>query len=97
MTYTEKIEAGLILWLKEVHGEDVVSAYLTESEIEKSYYDGCETCGYGGEDDKITTYIGFTRAGKGNKYQRSGGVNIEGTSINFLPTLLDYIDRASAE
>ena len=92
--YTEKISAGLVLWLKDVRGVDAVSAALNESEVERSYYEGCDTCGYGAEDDKITTTITYERTGvKG--WERYGSVEIDGTSVNFLPELLSYIDRAS--
>lgn len=89
--YTEKINAGLVLWLKDVRGVDAVSAALNESEVERSGYEGCETCGYGGSEDKITTTITY-RTGK--TYRDWGSVEIEGTSVNFLPELLSYIDRA---
>lgn len=89
--YADKIEAGLKLWLKEVHGIDALSAELNESEVERALYTGCETCGYGGGEDKITTAITY-RTGK--TYRDWGSVEIEGTSVNFLPELLSYIDRA---
>lgn len=89
--YADKIEAGLKLWLKEVHSIDAISAELNESEVERALYTGCETCGYGGSEDKITTTITY-RTGK--TYRDWGSVEIEGTSVNFLPELLSYIDRA---
>lgn len=91
MSYKKKIEQGLLLWLKEERGIEALYAELCESEVERSYYEGCETCGYGGQEDTITTSIVY----KTKKVGGYGTAQIEGTSINFLPKLLEYIDRAS--
>jgi len=91
--YTEKIKAGLLLWLKDVHGIDAYWAELSESEVERGYYDGCETCGYGGDDDTIVTRV--TYASQGVRFRQN--VEIKGTSIDFLPELLKYIDRVATD
>ncbi|HEY6020054.1 MAG TPA: hypothetical protein VIY48_09175 [Candidatus Paceibacterota bacterium] len=89
--YEVKIERGLILYLREERGITAIDASLGESEFERGR-DGCDTCGYDGSDGTITTPIYYK--GDGGRYD-TGTVEIHGTSINFLPTLLEYIDRAN--
>ena len=91
MSYEEKIEKGLILWLYEAKGIEATEASIGESEVERGWSTGCDTCGYGADEDSIETPISY-RAESGGQWRV---VQIEGTSINFLPTLLEYIDRAS--
>lgn len=88
--YDEKISRGLILWLREVKGIRATEAQLHESETEKAQFSGCETCGYGGDDDKIYTDIAYK-----DEDSNWGIVKLEGTSIDYLPTLLYFIDRAN--
>lgn len=89
--YEIKLERGLLLYLREEHGVNATSASIGESEVEKGW-GGCETCGYGGSEDTITTPIYYQRSGD---VYSSGTIEIDGTSIGFLPTLLEYIDRAN--
>lgn len=88
--YEEKIERGLILWLREEHGITAVSASIGESEVEDGW-GGCDTCGYGGSDPKVETPVWY----KTDESHYGETVYVDGTSINFLPTLLGYIDRAN--
>ena len=89
--YEEKIERGLKLFLKEEYGVTAISAFICESEVERGWSDGCETCGYGSDEDTVTTPIYY----KEEKFGYTRQQDIKGTSINFLPQLLDYIDRAN--
>lgn len=91
MSYEEKIKRGLVLWLREVRGVTATDARLNESEVERGYSSGCDTCGHGADDDTITTTISYKTAGK----SWWDSVEIPGTSIDFLPELLGYIDRAN--
>lgn len=85
-----KIERGLILWPREKKDIIAVSAEIGESEAEEGL-GGCDTCGYGGSSGAIETPIYY----RGESRYDSGTVYVDGTSINFLPTLLKYIDRAN--
>lgn len=89
--YEEKIERGLKLWFKEVQDLTVSSAWIGESEVERGYDGGCDTCGWGADEDTIETPIYYKLTE--DDYIRSR--TIEGTSLNFLPQLLGYIDRAN--
>lgn len=91
MSFEEKIKRGLILWLREVHNITAIDAELNESEVERGYFSGCDTCGHGAGEDKITTGISY----KASDYKYWQSVEIQGTSIDFLPKLLEYIDRAN--
>ena len=51
-------------------------------------YDGCETCGYGGEQDTVSFTISYYEA------TTYGSVQLGGLSTDFLPELLPYICRA---
>ena len=93
MTYEEKIAAGLKLYLKEHYGKDVSDAWLNESEIERGYFTGCDTCGYGAEEDIISFTIGF----RDDSHRRPQWVTLSGSTLDFFPTLLEYIDRAASE
>ena len=88
--YTEKIERGLKLFLREEHGITAVEASIGESEMERGW-EGCHTCGHGGGEDTVATPIHYRR--EGSLYGTS--LDISGTSLDFLPKLLDYIDRAN--
>lgn len=88
--YEKKIERGLILFLRERKNIIAETAYMGESEAE-SGWGGCDTCGYGGSDGNIETPIYYRRSGE----FATRTVYIDGTSIDFLPRLLDYIDRAN--
>lgn len=89
--YKSSIERGLILWLREEHGITAVSAEIGESEIERGWR-GCETCDYGGQPDEVYTPVYY----KTSKDTYELSVRVEGTtSIGFLPTLLEYIERAN--
>lgn len=90
-SYEEKIERGLKLYLKEEHGITAVSASIGESEVERGWSSGCKTCGYGADEDTVKTPI-YYKTYKGGWTQ---SVEIDGTSINFLPELLSFIDRAN--
>lgn len=90
--YEREIEKGLILWLSEVRGIEAVEASIEESEGERGWIDGCDTCGYGAEGGTIETPIFWK--GEGDRFWNR--VTIKGTSVNFLPELLGYIDRANA-
>jgi hypothetical protein len=89
--YTEKIEAGLMLYLKEHYGLTVDSAWLNESEVERGWHEGCETCGCGASEDTISFTIGF----KDGSYPYSQSREISGSTLDFFPILLEYIDRAT--
>lgn len=89
--YEKKIERGLILWLREEKGITAISASIGESEIERGWSSGCDTCGYGADEDKVTTPVYY----KTSSDKWNSSIEIEGTSINFLPTLLEYIERAN--
>ena len=85
-----RIKRGLILYLKEMHGLDVVDAMINESEIEEAW-GGCDTCGYGETGPHVTFTIGYKELGD----LHYGYVEKDGTSVGFLPEFLPYIDRAS--
>lgn len=89
--YEEKIERGLKLYLKQNRDITATTAWIGESEVERGWSSGCDTCGYGADEDKVTTPIYY----KTEEYGWTSTVEIEGTSLNFLPELLSYIDRAN--
>lgn len=88
--YLDKIERGLILFLREKHGITATSASIGESEVE-SGWDGCDTCGYGGSEDAVKTPITYKQDG----WLYASVLEIDGTSLEFLPELLNFIDRAN--
>jgi hypothetical protein len=88
--YTEKIERGLLLFLREKHGITAETASIGESEVEKGWK-GCETCNYGGSEDTVTTPIYYKRS----DWVYDSTLDIPGTSLEFLPELLNFIDRAN--
>lgn len=92
MTYQDKIEAGLKIYLKEHYDVNATSAWLNESEVERGYFSGCETCGYGGDEDTISFTIGF----RTDDYYYSQSREISGSTLDFFPILLEYIDRADS-
>lgn len=87
--YEKDIERGLIAYLASL-GIKAVQAELNESEVEKAYFEGCETCGYGADDDRIYTRISYKTEDR-NYWQCH---EIPGTSLDFLPTLLKFIDES---
>ncbi len=87
----EKIQRGLILYLREVHDIRAVQVELGLSEIEEAQYDGCETCGYGADEGR--TYVPLRYKEREGCYWQE--IEMDTTSINLLPTLLPYIDRAN--
>lgn len=89
-TYGERIERGLILFLREKHGITATSASIGESEVEKGW-EGCETCSYGGSEDQVKTPITYKQDG----WLHGSTLEIDGTSLEFLPELLNFIDRAN--
>lgn len=89
--YNERIKRGLILFLREVHNIYATDAWLEESEVERGWFSGCETCGYGGDDDAITTDLKY----KTLDATYASRVTLRESSLDFLPTLLPYIDRAN--
>lgn len=91
-TAEERIERGLKLYLREEHGLMVTEAKLGMTEFEASQWEGCDTCGYGGDEDRAFTPLLYKLKGDG------GWVVIEldtVNSVNLLPTLLPYIERAN--
>jgi uncharacterized protein YprB with RNaseH-like and TPR domain len=90
MTNEEKIEAGLKLFLREEHGIEATSAYLDESEVERGTFAGIETFGSERALDTITTSLIYEVEGRAV----SQSIEIKGTSLDFLPKLLGYINRA---
>lgn len=91
MSYEEKIERGLKLYLKEVVGVTATDAWISESEVERGWSSGCDTCGYGADEDTVYTPICYRTTERDWTQEH----RIDGTSINFLPELLGYIDRAN--
>lgn len=92
MSYEEKIKRGLILYLREVHGIKAVDAELGMTEIEASQFEGCETCGYGRDDDKAWTPLRY----KTEDQWFWSTIELDTVySVNLLPDLLPYIDRAN--
>ena len=90
--YEEKIKRGLILYLREVHDIRAIDARLGLTEMEAAQYEGCETCGYGSDEDKAWTPLESKEDG-----DRDWDLIKLDTrySIDLLPTLLPYIDRAN--
>lgn len=88
--YDSKIERGLILYLREEYDIKARTAELGETEVERAMFEGCETCGYGGEDDVVYFHI---------RWRDEHGIphllRENGSSLNFFPKLLAYIDRAN--
>lgn len=89
--YEERIKRGLILYLREEHDIKAVDAELGLSEVEAAQYEGCETCGYGA--DQSTTVTPLRYREEGDSYWDR--VDLDTTTLNLLPTLLPYIDRAN--
>jgi hypothetical protein len=88
--YMERIERGLLLFLREKHGITAETAYIGESNVEEGW-EGCDTCGYGGGDDTVKTPIYYKSSG----WLYNNALEIDGTSLEFLPELLNFIDRAN--
>lgn len=93
-SYERKIERGLILWLREVHGVSAVKAEASEAEVERGWSTGCETCGYGADEDTVYFYVKYREVDDDDSWYWKS-VKVEGTNVNFLPTILPYIDRAN--
>jgi hypothetical protein len=89
--YEEKIERGLILFLREEFDVKASRASIGETEIERGFFGGCDTCGYGSDEDEIFFYINYST----ETDQRRGYARLEGSTLNFLPTILPYIERAN--
>lgn len=89
--YKERIKRGLILYLREVHDIKAVDAELGLTEFEAGQYEGCETCGYGSDDDKVWTPLRYKE--EGDRYWNT--IELDTTTLDLFPTLLPYIDRAN--
>ncbi len=85
--YERKIERGLILWLREEKDVKAVEATL-DAEGEEESYGYCDTC-YG-TSAVAKIYVSYRKEDGG-----WGEVEVGSDSLNFLPTLLPYIDRAN--
>lgn len=86
--YEEKIERGLKLYLKEVHGVtgEILTASL--SNYDESGFGGCDTCGYGSSESSFD--IDYHVKG-----ERATWKTIDGDALSFFAILLEYIDRAN--
>ena len=92
MSYEEKIKRGLLLYLREVHKITAIDAEIGMTEFEAGSWEGCDTCGYGADEDEVWTPLRFKRAqDKYWDFIKLDTVN----SVNLLPELLPYIDRAN--
>lgn len=86
-TYERKIERGLILWLREEKDVKAVEATLN-AEGEDESYGYCDTC-YG---TSAVAKIYVSYRDEDGKWDE---VEVGSDSLNFLPVLLPYIDRAN--
>lgn len=85
--YERKIERGLILWLREEHSVKAVEAAIN-AEGEDESYGYCDTCYGSSAVAKI--YVSYR-----NEDDKWGEIEVGSDSLNFLPILLPYIDRAN--
>lgn len=92
MSYEEKIKRGLILYLREVHEIKAVDAELGMTEFESAQWSGCDTCGYGGDEDKAWTPLRYKE--ESDTYWQTVELDTV-NSMDLLPELLPYIDRAN--
>lgn len=87
---TGRINRGIELWLEEEkHYREVKVTSISDPEVEAAY-GGCDTCGYGGSEDRSYFTIYFTHATSTYDY-----LEVEGSSLDFLATVLPYIDRVN--
>jgi hypothetical protein len=86
--YEKKIERGLILWLREIKDIKATEAQLS-AEGEEESYGYCDTC-YGTSAAAVI-YVAYKAEGD----QHWSEVEVERNSLDFLPELLPYIDRAN--
>lgn len=87
---TGRINKGIGLWLEEEKGySDVTITSISDPEVEDAY-GGCDTCGYGGRNGRAYFTIYFNTPTKTYDY-----VEVEGSSLDFLATVLPYIDRTN--
>jgi hypothetical protein len=89
-TSEERIEAALLLFLKEEHGIEAISARVGESEVERGA--DCSCCGIH-EADLILTPIHYRLADK----SWDDDLNLHGTAPEFLPKLVKYLDRITEQ
>lgn len=59
------------------------------NEFDKAYFQGCETCGYGGDDDR--TYVTVTVAGP-QPHPWTGGISKEFGDLGELMRALDAVE-----
>lgn len=90
--YEAKIQRGLILYLREEHEIEAVEAELGMTEMETAYFTGCDTCGYGGGEDRAFTPLRYKA--EGEPWWQSIELDTQ-YSIDLLPKLLPYIDKAN--
>lgn len=87
MSYEEKIERGLKLYLKEVHSVAGDITHASLSDFDSGGDGGCDTCGYG------SSVVSFDVNYRVNG--RSSWKTIEMDPLDFFAVLLPYIDRAN--
>jgi hypothetical protein len=88
VSYEEKIQRGLKLYLREVHHVkgNIISASL--SEYGGGGDGGCDTCGYGSSERNFD--IDYRVEGEHGSWK-----NIEMDPLDFFAVILPYIDRAN--
>lgn len=89
--YERKIERGLILWLREIHNIVAEEASI-DAEGETESYGYCDTCCYG-ESAVAKIYVNYKV--KGESHWNRDDIEVGSNSLDFLPVLLPYIDRAN--
>lgn len=90
VSVTGRINGGIALWLEEEKGySNVTVTSISDPEVE-SAYGGCDTCGYGETGARSYFTIYFNTPTTAHDY-----VEVEGSSLDFLATVLPYIDRTN--
>lgn len=66
MTIEEMIKQAMGRMIERKLGVENVKVISWSEEFERGWYDGCDTCGYGADDDTYKVYITYTVLGGNN-------------------------------
>lgn len=88
--YSDLTEKALVLWLKEDQDIEAVSAWFDETNIPAG--GGCDTCGYGGDND-----LSFDIRYKPSENEYSKCHTIDGDPLNFFSKLYPYMVRVDVD
>jgi hypothetical protein len=71
MKIEESIKKAMAQYLERVLTLTDVTVISWDEEFEKAYFTGCDTCGYGGEEDEYIVWISYTTPTSKKKYGKN--------------------------